>query len=148
MGAWATFTWNYESGLVNGSVPDYATALTLTPDQQAAIGLYCGSTFATPTMGITACDSSTFGATRVVIPAAGTENDATNPGRIAPRNLFHLGFGVDNLLDSANPDHRLSLRVTILNLLNTEALYNFLSTFSGTHFVAPRSVAMQVEYHF
>ncbi|MDE3156924.1 MAG: TonB-dependent receptor [Acidobacteriota bacterium] len=148
LGAWATLTWNYESGLVNGSVPDYATALMLTADQQAAIGLYCGSTFATPTMGITACNSPTFGATRVVIPAAGTENDATNPGRIAPRNLFDLGVGVDNLLLSADERRRVSVRLTIINLMNKEALYNFLSTFSGTHFVAPRSVAVQVAYHF
>ena len=38
-----------------GSVPDYATALTLTGDQQAAIGLFCGSTVATLTSPITSC---------------------------------------------------------------------------------------------
>jgi hypothetical protein len=47
MGAWAALIWRYDSGLVAGSVPDFATALSLTGDQQAAIGLYCGSTFAT-----------------------------------------------------------------------------------------------------
>lgn len=148
LGAWAAFTWNYESGLVNGSVPDFETALTLTPDQQAAIGLHCGSTFATPTMGISACDPSMLSATLVVVPPAGTEDDATNPGRVAPRHLFDLGLGVDNLLRSDEGGRRLSLRVTIVNLANKRALYNFLSTFSGTHFVAPRSVALQVGYHF
>ena len=48
LGAWAALSWRYDSGLVAGAVPDYATALTLTADQQAAMGLFCGSTFATP----------------------------------------------------------------------------------------------------
>ena len=39
-GVWGALSWRYDSGLVAGSVPDYATALTLTADQQAAIGLY------------------------------------------------------------------------------------------------------------
>ena len=148
LGAWTAFTWEYQSGLVAGSVPNYATALTLTPDEQAAIGLYCGSTFATPTMGISSCSSPTFGATRLVIPAPGTENDATNPPRIAPRNLFDLAFGIDNLFLSSDSRRRWSARLTVVNLLNKEALYNFLSTFSGTHFVAPRTVGVQVSYHF
>ncbi|HVB38724.1 MAG TPA: hypothetical protein VND92_09315, partial [Vicinamibacterales bacterium] len=78
----------------------------------------------------------------------GTENDATNPGRIAPRNVFDLALGVDNLLLSPDTRRRVSMQLTVINLMNTEALYNFLSTFSGTHFVAPRSVAVQVAYHF
>ena len=45
-GAWAALSWRYDSGLVAGSVPDYATALALSGDQQAAIGLFCGSTVA------------------------------------------------------------------------------------------------------
>jgi hypothetical protein len=32
------------------------------------------------------------------------------------------------------------LKLSALNLTNQEALYNFLSTFSGTHFVTPRTV--------
>src|SRR6202023_3980607 len=97
IGAWVALSWRYDSGLVAGSVPDYATALTLTPDQQASIGLFCGSTFATLTAPLTSCSSPNRGATRVVIPADGTENDVTNPPRIAPRHLFDLGLGVDNL---------------------------------------------------
>ena len=78
---------------------DYATALTLTADQQAAIGLFCGGTCrdARPRR-ITSCASANRGATRLVIPADGTEDDVTNPPRIAPRHLFDLGLGVDNLL--------------------------------------------------
>jgi len=103
----------------------------LTPDQQAQIGLFCGDTFATPTQGITSCSSPVFGATRVVIPKGETENDDTNPPRIAPRHLFNASVGTDNLLHGEHT--RVSLRFSVINLTDKDALYNFLSTFSGTH---------------
>jgi len=140
------FSWQYESGLVAGSVPDFATALTLTPDQQAQIGLFCGNQFATPTQGITACSNPVFGATRVRIPAGETENDDTNPPRIAPRHLFNASVGTDNLLGGEHT--RVTLRVSVINLGDKDALYNFLSTFSGTHFVTPRTVTGQIGIRF
>ncbi len=129
-----------------GSVPDYATALTLTADQQAAIGLFCGSTAATLEAPIGACDSTYRGATRYSIPADGTADDLHNPPRIAPRHLFDLGVGADNLLHTDKA--RLRVRLSVINLTNKEALYNFLSTFSGTHFVTPRAFQMQVGVTF
>jgi len=36
------------------------------------------------------------------------------------------------------------LRFSIINLTNKDALYEFLSTFSGTHFVTPRAFQLQV----
>jgi hypothetical protein len=90
------FTWRYDSGLVAGSVPDFETALTFTPDQQAQIGLFCGSTFATPTQGLTACGDSNRGALRVRIPADGTADDDHNPPRIAPRHLLGFSVGSNN----------------------------------------------------
>jgi hypothetical protein len=145
-GTWAALTWRYDSGLVAGSVPDYATAMTLTGDQQAAIGLYCGSTVATVNAPITSCASSNRGATRVNIPADGAADDVTNPPRIAPRHLFDLGVGIDNVLRTSTA--KLQVRVTVINLTNNEALYNFLSTFSGTHFVTPRAVQFQAGVTF
>ena len=145
-GAWIGFTWRYDSGLVAGAVTDYATALSLDGDQQAAIGLFCGSTFATPSAPLTSCASSDRGATRVVIPADGTENDDTNPPRIAPRSLFDLGLGVDNVFRSTHT--KVKVRLGIVNLGNTIALYNFLSTFSGTHFVTPRAISATVGITF
>jgi hypothetical protein len=55
---YVAFTWRYDSGLVSGAVPDFDTALTFPADQQAQIGLFCGSTFATPTQAITTCSDS------------------------------------------------------------------------------------------
>jgi hypothetical protein len=146
VGAWAALTWRYDSGLVAGSVPDFATALNLSGDQQAAIGLFCGSTVATPDAPLMDCNSSNRGATRLRIPADGAADPVTNPPRIAPRHLFDLGLGVDNLLHGGRTKVR--LRFTVINLANKEALYNFLSTFSGTHFVTPRSYQVQMGVTF
>jgi Carboxypeptidase regulatory-like domain len=145
---WVGFTWQYESGLVNGSVPDLASALALNPDQQAAIGFYCGNQVATLNNPITSCTLpySQWGATRVNIPAPGTENDDTNPPRITPRNLFDVGVGFDNVFRTEHP--RVSLKFTGINIANKDALYNFLSTFSGTHFVTPRSLQVELGFNF
>lgn len=148
MDPWVGFTWQYESGLVNGSVPDLASALALDGDQQAAIGFFCGSEIATLNNPIASCSLPypRWGATRVVIPAPGTENDDTNPPRISPRNLFDLGVGFDNLFHTEHP--RITLKLTAINLTNKVALYNFLSTFSGTHFVTPRTWQAELGFNF
>jgi Carboxypeptidase regulatory-like domain len=143
---YAAFTWRYDSGLVAGSVPDFATALTLTPDQQAQIGLFCGGVFATPTQGLTGCTDPNRGAIRVRIPADGTANDDQNPPRIAPRHLFDASAGTDNLFRTETA--KVTLRLTGINLANKKALYNFLSTFSGTHFVTPRAFQAQLGLTF
>jgi hypothetical protein len=140
------FTWRYDSGLVAGAVPDFATALTFSADQQQQIGLFCGSTFATLASPLTGCNSPVFGALRVRIPSAGTENDDTNPPRIAARHLFDFSAGTDNLLRTEHT--KMTLRFTVLNLTNKNALYNFESTFSGTHFVTPRVFQLQAGVTF
>ena len=43
---------------------------------------------------------------------------------------------------------KLRLRFSIINLTNQDALYNFLSTFSGTHFVEPRAYQLQIGWSF
>jgi hypothetical protein len=35
----------------------------------------------------------------------------------------------------------------VANVTNREALYNFLSTFSGTHYVSPRAVTATISFH-
>lgn len=41
-----------------------------------------------------------------------------------------------------------SASVTVINLTNKVALYNFLSTFSATHYVTPRTVTAEIGFHF
>jgi len=145
-GPWIALTWRYDSGLVAGAVGSLSDALALTAAQQAAIGFYCGSQFATLVNPIASCASPNYGATRLVIPAAGTENDDHNPPRIAPRRLFDIAAGTDNLFHAEKI--RTTLKLTVVNVANNVALYNFLSTFSGTHFVAPRSYQAELGWVF
>ncbi|HWF02372.1 MAG TPA: hypothetical protein VHA06_01725, partial [Candidatus Angelobacter sp.] len=151
-GPWMGFNWRYDSGLVAGAVP-FATDGTapvdltgLTADQQIQAGLFCGTTVPTLTAPLTSCAPSLFGSTRVTIPTPGTENDDHNPPRIAPRNLFDLAVGHDNLFHGDR--YKWSLQLSAINITNKTALYNFLSTFSGTHFVTPRSYSTQLGFHF
>jgi Carboxypeptidase regulatory-like domain/TonB-dependent Receptor Plug Domain len=162
-GPWFGFNWRYDSGLVAGPVPcaggDCANGPNgtdtvvdfsgLTPDQQFQAGLTCGGVHATPYTPINStglCDASQYGSTLVSIPAAGTEDDDHNPPRIAPRSLFDIAVGDDDLFHTEK--HRWSARLTIVNVGNKEALYNFLSTFSGTHYVTPRAITAEIGFHF
>jgi hypothetical protein len=87
-----------------------------------------------------------YGSNLVKIPAAGAESDDHNPPRIQPRSLFDMALGVDNLFHGDR--YKWSLRLTAVNVTNQYALYNFLSTFSGTHYVSPRSLTATVGFHF
>jgi Carboxypeptidase regulatory-like domain len=145
-GPWASFTWRYDNGLVAGDVASLDDALGLTPAEQAAIGFSCGNQVATPDSGIESCSGS-FGAARLRIPDEGTENDDHNPPRIAPRHIFDFGIGTDNLL-MRDEGMRVTLRFSVSNLANKIALYNFHSTFAGTHFIAPRSFEGALGFNF
>jgi hypothetical protein len=151
-GPWVGFNWRFDSGLVAGAVPFATDGTTpidltgLTADQQLQAGLFCGNVFPTLTSPLTSCAPSQFGATRVSIPAPGTENDDHNPPRIASRSLFDLAVGHDNLFHGDR--YKWSLQGSVINLTNKTALYNFLSTFTGTHFVTPRSYSAQLGFHF
>jgi hypothetical protein len=151
-GPWFAFNWRYDSGLVAGAVPfaeDSSTPVDLTgltADQQLQAGLFCGSQIPTLSAPLVACDPSQYGSTRITIPAPGTEDDDHNPPRIAPRHLFDIAVGDDNLFHGDR--YKWSATLTVVNLTNKVALYNFLSTFSGTHFVTPRTVTAQIAFHF
>ena len=95
---------------------------------------------------ITFSDSPNFGATRVSIPPPGTENDDLRPTRVRERNIFDAGIGMDDLLHTEG--YKIQARLTVLNLANSVALYNFLSTFSGTHFVTPRVFQVELKLVF
>jgi hypothetical protein len=145
-GIWLGLTWRFDGGLVVVSIPDYATALTLTDDEQQEIGLYCGTVFATVDQPLRSCASPRYGATLIHIVPPGTYNADTNPSRITPRNLFDIALGADSLWKKDS--HSLGGKITVVNLANKVALYNFLSSFSGTHFVTPRTVQAEIIFHF
>jgi len=145
-GPWATFIWRFDSGLVVTGVPDAAYAMALlTPAQQVDIGLACGGVAATLESPLRSC-SGPVTSTLLTLPQAGKENNDHNPDRVQPRNLFDFAAGTDNLFKAER--YKTSLRFTVTNLTNKVALYNFLSTFSGTHFVPPRTYQVAIGYAF
>jgi hypothetical protein len=125
------------------------TTLPLTADQEFQSGLTCNGVLAAPNpfgIALGSCPASGLGSIYVKIPAPGRENDDHNPQRIAPRHLFDLSVGDDNLFRTEH--YRWSLRLTAINLTNKVALYNFFSTFSGTHYVTPRALTAEIGFHF
>jgi hypothetical protein len=171
-GPWFGFNWRYDSGLVAGATPCYnpltatcAGASTtlggqpaislintisgapLTADQEFQAGFTCNGVRATIAHPLPSpCLASQFGSGLITVPAPNTENDDHHPQRIAPRSLFDLSVGQDNLLHGDK--YKVSLQLTAINITNKYALYNFLSTFSGTHYVTPRSLTAEIGFHF
>jgi hypothetical protein len=165
---WIALNWRYDNGLVAGPTPcfnitnpntvcggtsfliggvPFVDLSGLTGDQQLQAGLFCGSTFPTLTTPLVDCPASQYGSTRIKIPAPGTSDDDHHPARIAPRNLFDVSLGDDNLFKNKER-YKWSLRLTAINITNKVALYNFQSTFSGTHFVTPRAMTAELGFHF
>jgi len=146
-GVWGSLTWRFNSGLaLPGVLSDYREAFRLTGDEQAQMGLYCGPRYATRSTPLRTCESGMLGATRVLVPPSGTQNDDLNPTRVSPRNVIDFGFGTDDLLHTER--RKVHASITIFNAANRTALYNFLSTFSGTHFVTPRALQGELKYTF
>ncbi|HEY1579420.1 MAG TPA: TonB-dependent receptor [Terracidiphilus sp.] len=169
-GIWGGFNWRYDSGQVAGSAPCYnplsndpnsacdATSLTvngqpavdlssLTADEEFQAGLVCNGQKATPGNPLpSVCPASQYTSSLLHIPAPGTGDNDRNPPRVAPRNLFDVSLGKSNLFHA---DHdKIDLDLTAVNVTNAYALYNFLSTFSGTHYVTPRAVTAKVTFNF
>ncbi len=172
-GPWLGFNWRYDSGLVAGATPCYGDlpsntcpgsvliggvpnvstiasnvgSIPLSADQESEAGFFCGSQRATPTAPIPYnCPASQFGSNLIRVPAPNTEQDDLHPPRIASRNLFDVSVGDDNLFKGDR--YKWSLTLTAINIANKFALYNFLSTFSGTHYVTPRALTAQLGFHF
>jgi hypothetical protein len=172
-GPWMGFNWRYDSGLVAGATPCFGLGpsndcpqsiviggvpnvsmmasnvlfVPLSADQEAEAGFTCNGVRATPTVPLPYnCPASEFSSPLVDVPRPGAEQDDHNPPRIVHRNLFDMSVGHDNLFHGDK--YKVSLQLTAINLANKFALYNFLSTFSGTHYVTPRALTAQLGFHF
>jgi hypothetical protein len=164
-----SFNWRHDSGQVAGAVPCYGVndpnstcpqysipiggqpginLASLTADEEFQAGLTCNGVKATPTTGFSQCLASQLTSKLVNIPAANTEDDDKNPQRIAPRDLFDMAVGDDNVFHWAKDRYKIGATLTAINITNKYSLYNFLSTFSGTHYVSPRSLTAELSFHF
>ena len=169
-GPWFAFSWRYDSGQVAGAAPCYgvdfgndcpatttlggqpavamvANGTPMTADEEFEAGFSCAGVAATPSRPLpTVCLVSQFRSNLITLPAPNTENADHHPPRIAPRHLFDASIGHDNLFHGDK--YKVSVQLTAINLTNNYALYNFLSTFSGTHYVSPRALTAEVGIHF
>ncbi|MBW4028192.1 MAG: TonB-dependent receptor [Acidobacteria bacterium] len=166
---WISANWRFDSGQVAGNAPCYpnfsdpnsncgGTPTTLngqpainlssfTADEEFQAGLTCNGVAATPFNPLpTVCLASQLGSTLLNLTAPGTQNNDRNPQRIQPRNLFDASLGQDDLFSGKR--YKWSARLTAVNITNKYALYNFLSTFSGTHYVTPRTLTAELGFHF
>jgi hypothetical protein len=151
--------YRYDSGLVVSGIRDAGFALAvLSPNQQTSVGLACNGVYATAASPLSDCvgpggKQGLVTSKFITLPQGGydnfpsQENDDHNPDRVKPRNVFNLGIGTDNLFHREG-NKRYTASVEIVNLTNKVALYNFLSTFSGTHFLQPRTLVAKVGYTF
>ena len=167
---WVGLNWRFDSGEVAGAVPCYnplsndpnsacgdtsillngepAVDLSrLDADEEFEAGLECNGQKATPTQPLpAACLASEYKSNLVHIPAPGTGDNDRNPPRIQPRSLFDVSLGEDNLFHGDR--YKWGAQITAINVTNHYALYNFLSTFSGTHYVTPRAITGKIAFSF
>jgi hypothetical protein len=137
-------------------VASNAGNVPLSADQQFQAGFSCNGVFATPPSAANpagtpisatgTCPAAQFASNLIRVPAPNKEDADHNPPRIAPRNVFDIALGDDNIFRSDR--HRWSAQITVINLTNKYALYNFLSTFSGTHYLTPRAITGEIGFHF
>jgi hypothetical protein len=65
--------------------------------------------------------------------------------RVKARQVWNLSLGQDF---KATGKATLQVGADLLNVFNEVALYNFLSTFGGTHVIPPRTLALHVKFKF
>ena len=172
-GMWGGFNWRYDSGLVAGNAPCYGTTdpnspcgatsttlngqpaiamvnaigIPLTADEEFQAGFMCNGVQATPTSALpSVCPASQFSSSLISIPGPNAGDNDKDPQRIAPRNLFDASLGKDNIFHSEH--YKVNLDLTAINVTNKYALYNFLSTFRGTHYVTPRALTAKIALNF
>jgi Carboxypeptidase regulatory-like domain len=125
----------------------FGNGAPFTADEEYEAGFFCNGVHASPTLALpSVCPVAQFGSTLIKVPGPSAENDDHNPPRIAQRNLFDASLGMDDIF--RGDKRKWDYRVTLVNLMNKVAFYNFLSTFSGTHYVTPRTITAEATFHF
>ncbi len=141
----------------NGLNPNLAVSLPLTADEEFQSGLSCDGVKATGfnLLGTPLssdpdapyyCPASQLTSSLLRIPAINQGDNDHDPPRVAPRNLFDVSIGKNNIFHTEK--YKTDLDLTAINITNKYALYNFLSTFSGTHYVTPRALTARITVNF
>jgi hypothetical protein len=110
--------------------------LPLTLDEESQAGFACNGVKANvnnPSTYFATCPAAELSSNLIDIPAPGKGDNDHDPPRIQHRDLFDVTLGKNNVFHAER--FKTDVDLTAINLTNKYALYNFLSTFSGTHYV-------------
>ncbi|MGP8253974.1 MAG: carboxypeptidase regulatory-like domain-containing protein [Terracidiphilus sp.] len=148
--------------LVDNNIPATTNPVTgglaylpLTADEEFQSGLACNGVKATPTTLIGTpipntpyyeCQANQLTSSLLSVPAPSAGDNDHNPPRVAQRSLFDVTVGKNNIFRADK--FKTDLDFTAINVTNKYALYNFLSTFSGTHYVTPRALTAKLTFNF
>jgi len=150
--------------LVDNNIPATANPVTgnavylpLTADEEFQAGLSCNGVKATGynLLGTQLssdpdapdyCPASQLTSSLLRIPAVDKGDNDHDPPRVSPRDLFDVSIGKNNIFHREH--FKTDLDFTAINITNKDALYNFLSTFSGTHYVTPRALTAKLTFNF
>ena len=172
-GLWGGFNWRYDCGLVAGTAPCYgthrpqqllalsprrcsmasrrsmvtATGIPLTADRSSRPDLPAMESRQLRTNPLPAvCLASEFTSNLVNDPRARHRRQRPQPA--AHRTAQPLRRVARQGQHLPRRRYKLDLNLTAINFTNKYALYNFLSTFSGTHYVTPRALTAKVVLNF
>ena len=126
-----------------------SVALPLTLDEEFQGGFACNGVTANinnPATYFSTCPANELTSKLIDIPAPGAGDNDHDPPRIQHRDLFDASLGKNNIFHKEH--YKVDLDLTAINVTNKYALYNFLSTFSGTHYVTPRALTAKVTLNF
>ena len=163
-GPWVGFNWRYDSGLVAGPVPcaggNCANGPNGTDTHRGRFRHHARSAIPGGTLlrqrlrdahhcrsarpGFARHRSTDPSTSRFPPPARRT---TTTIRRASPRAICSIWRSETTTSSTARTKSG-ALRLSVVNLANKEALYNFLSTFSGTHYVTPRALTATIGFHF
>ena len=140
---WVTLTWRYDSGLVVSGIPDSTAALA-----------FDGGAADLDRPRVRRRGGDPDAADHELQWNGHVEADYAAAGRAGERRSQSRPREGATRLQPRVPGRTICCTVTgrvhftaslnIANLTNKVALYNFLSTFSGTHFLEPRSVTVRI----
>jgi hypothetical protein len=123
--------------------------LPLTLDEEFQAGFACNGVTANvnnPATYISTCPANELSSKLIDIPAPGKGDNDHDPPRIQHRDLFDVTVGKNNLFHKEH--YKTDIDFTAINVTDKYALYNFLSTFSGTHYVTPRTLTAKITLNF
>jgi hypothetical protein len=145
-GIWADFIWRFDSGLVVTGLPTAQSALLLTPNQQVDLGLTCNGVEATVADPLRSLQRNHR--LHPADPAARIrrqQRSQSGPCQ-APRHFRSRRRHRQSV--SYRDRQKGSVALHAEQRHQQGGLYNFLSTFSGTHFIPPRTSQVSVTYSF